>query len=648
MHLSRPHGYLSLLLFTSLGVNAAGFANDVVAVTDYTNYNIGGQVRIRLQPSVRGVASIRYARENQPIVEGIEVGGPDYQPLWTVPAGARTGRYLVDIRTPSGAQTQNATSFAVHRQLVKVMSVDLDKTFYTDGDSINPRIVVKNLSDQLLTDIQVEFEPYTYPWIAPEPDDPPGWKTIVAPSLSLAPGEEKEFNVTKATVAKVEKNQPEALYYSVVIRNSKHPDRIYDLAFALPAFTVPPNKIFPKQYPFLYLYWHTADVPKSESYRNFYPPQFVSDTVLFDTSHTMFPSGVPAQLKFSVKPGIGPAWSSARIRARVLDRQGHEIQSGEVTGALAGTHDFTAKALEPGLYTLRVSVETAGAAEVAHNQLEFAVNKLPKSILIFLAHQDDDTAHPALIRAAVENGIPIHFVYLTGGDAGGCDRFYMRSCDAARAMDFGEVRMGEARASLAHLGVPPSNVEFLGLPDGGLEQIWYHHRSSADPYLSVLLASDHSPYREAATPNLPYARDAIISAIKSYITKYNPEMIVTGHPDERHVDHRTNNWLVVEAMQELLRGGKLSRDTQLLVDVSYGAKAGRHAPYHFEKDTFFASGEAAKLGQEALWYYQSQDGNHQQANIKDYMQLPRTESYPHFRMLNWWAHEGWNEDPEKR
>ena len=39
-------------------------------------------------------------------------------------------------------------------------------------------------------------------------------------------------------------------------------------------------------------------------------------------------------------------------------------------------------------------------------------------------------------------------------------------------MDFGEVRMNEARASLKHLGVSDENVFFLGLPDGGMEQIW--------------------------------------------------------------------------------------------------------------------------------------------------------------------------------
>jgi LmbE family N-acetylglucosaminyl deacetylase len=638
------------LCFVALFLTAGSlvYAVDVAAVTDYTNYNVGDEVRLRLTNAAKGMASIRYAGDDKPVASGIQVSGTEYQDFWKIPADARTGRYVVDFGPGGTSKSWQVTSFAVHRQLAKVISVDLDKTFYTNGDAINARIVVKNLSDRKLDDIQVEFEPYTYPWIAPEPDELHSWKYLVARSLTLGPGEEKVFEVKKATVAQVEHNEPEALYYSVVIRNSRQADRIYDLAFAPPAFTVPPNRSFPKQYPFLYLYWRLKDVPKSESYREFYPPDFVSDVIRFDTTHTMFPLGTAADLHFSVKPRTGPGWQDAKIRARIFDQQGREIRKQFVDGAAAGAHQFDAMMRTPGLYRVAISVEASSGAVLARNQLELAANKLPKSILIFLAHQDDDTAHPALIRAAVENHIPIHFVYLTGGDAGGCDRFYMHSCDAARAMDFGEVRMGEARASLGHLGVPSEDIEFLGLPDGGLEQIWFHHKSSQKPYLSVLLASDHSPYKEAEVPNLAYARDAIIAVMKDRIMKYRPEMIVTGHPDERHVDHRTNNWLAVKAMQELLRDGKLSRDTELLVDVSYGAKAGRHAPYRFEKDTFYASGEAAKLGQEALWYYESQDGNHQQAEIKDFKDLPRTEAYPHVRVLDWWEHAGWNEAPERK
>ncbi len=203
--------------------------------------------------------------------------------------------------------------------------------------------------------------------------------------------------------------------------------------------------------------------------------------------------------------------------------------------------------------------------------------------------------------------------------------------------------MDESRASLGHLGIPAEDLFFLGLPDGGLEQIWYDYPKSTDPYLSVLLASQHSPFRDSAIPNLPYSRDAAIAAAKQFIQRFKPDLIITGHPDERHVDHRTGNWIAVKAMQELLHEGLLSRDTKLVVDVVYGAMPGRHAPYRYEKQKLFVSGEAAKLGQEATWYYESQDGNHLQADIVDFDKLPREEPYPHYRIVDWWAHEGWNE-----
>src|SRR5581483_4173564 len=131
-------------------------------------------------------------------------------------------------------------------------------------------------------------------------------------------------------------------------------------------------------------------------------------------------------------------------------QRGEEIQSEKLSGPIAGEHHISLRSVPAGLYTAEISVQSASGDTVARNRLEFAVNPMPKSILIFCAHEDDDTAHPAIIRAAVENHIPIHFVYWTSGDTGGCDRFYSHSCDAERAMDFGEVRMDEARASLGH------------------------------------------------------------------------------------------------------------------------------------------------------------------------------------------------------
>jgi LmbE family N-acetylglucosaminyl deacetylase len=616
----------------------------VAAVTDYTNYNTGSQVSVRLSPADQAIASIRYAGEEQAVSQSIPIGKVTYEPLWLIPWEARTGRYEIDLKFAGGKIRRNAASFAVHRQFAKVLSVDLDKTFYTSGDEVSPRIVVRNISNQPLTNLRVEFESYTYPWIAAPADEPPAWKTIVADALALPAGAEREFTSHGAAVVRADKD-PVVIYFAVVIRDTTHPERIYDLAFAPPAFTVPPNQPLPKQYPFLYLYPHLTDFSKAEAYRHFYPARFVSDAIRFDAAHTMFPTGAAPVFAYTVTlPERTPA-QGLELKIRVMSADGKEQESKTVAGSVPGHHELAIEALPEGLYTLEAQVRDAEGLAIAENRLEFAVNQLPKSILIFCAHQDDDTAHPGLIRAAVENHIPIQVVYFTSGDAGGCDRYYMHSCDAARAMDFGEVRMEEARASLGHLGVARENIFFLGLPDGGLERIWYEHAHADNPYLSVLLASDHSPYREAATPNLPFARDSAVNAVKAYIARFQPDLIVTGHPDERHVDHRVNNWMVVSAMQDLLKQGRLSRDTKLLVDVSYGPLPGRHAPYVFDKDVFHVSGEAAMLGQEATWYYQSQDGNHEQAVLVDFDKLPRTEAFPHYWIQDWWAHEGWNASP---
>ena len=639
---------LGLAALTKFPLSAA-----VALATDQTNYNVGSNVMVRFDQPGEGVASIRYAGEPKPLAEAIQLHGASYQLLWPIPPDAKTGRYEIDITTSKGGSIRNVASFAVHRQLAKVVAFELDKTFYTSGDAVNPHIVVQNISNTRLTHLQVEFEAYTYPWIARQADEPPAWKTIAASSLSLEPGAIKEFRLEKAATVQAPPDSQTNVYFSAIIRDSQQPDHIYDLAFALPAVTAPLKKQVPKAYPILYLYPNLKSLPASESYRQFYPPSAVSDVISFDKKHTMFPAGGSPSFSFRITAGSRVPAAKLRAEFRVLDRDAKTLKRGTLVGALSGNHQITVAPLESGLYALEVSVLTRDGVEVAANRLDFAVNQLPKSILLFCAHEDDDTAHPEIIRAAVENNVPIHVVYFTSGDAGGCDRYYMHSCDASRAMDFGEVRMDEARASLGRLGVPSENIFFLGLPDGGMEQIWSRNLESAKPYLSVLLASEHSPYSDSAIPNLPYARDAVVEAAKGFIRKYQPDLIITGHPDERHVDHRTNNWVVVKAMQELLKQHAIAVDTQLVVDAVYGPGPQKHAPYRYDKFQFYVSGEVATLSQEASWYYQSQDGNHEQADIVPYDKLPRDAPaphfgyyrwpYPHYRILNWQEHEGWNE-----
>jgi hypothetical protein len=144
--------------FCLIWLNSAVAVEPWTAITDHTSYNIGSPVLVRLEPGRNAIASIRYAGQAKPIQGDIHLSGTEYQALWTIPWNAQTGRYEVDLTLPDGKSIQRAASFAVHRQLAKVIAFDLDKTFYTAGDAVNPRIVVRNIVHQRLQHLQVEFE----------------------------------------------------------------------------------------------------------------------------------------------------------------------------------------------------------------------------------------------------------------------------------------------------------------------------------------------------------------------------------------------------------------------------------------------------------------------------------------------------------
>jgi LmbE family N-acetylglucosaminyl deacetylase len=202
--------------------------------------------------------------------------------------------------------------------------------------------------------------------------------------------------------------------------------------------------------------------------------------------------------------------------------------------------------------------------------------------------------------------------------------------------------MQESRAALEHLGVPPEDILFLGLPDGASGKIWYEHLQTSDPYQSIQLASDHAPYQDILKPNLPYARDAVVSAAEEIIKKFQPGVIFTVHPPaEGHIDHIVNNYFVVKALQELLRDGAIAPDMELRVDRIFDPKGHPATPYHYEDHEFYVSGDVMALAQEAIWFYQSQEGSEAEGNIRTWKQLPRTQGYR--KVLDWKEHEGWNE-----
>ena len=645
----------------------------VRAVTDKTTYDVGSEVLMRLAPvsgaavplDVAFSATIRYAGESQTefttppskvwSLPGNAAKG-SYSPLWTIPPDARTGRYEIELLgydRISGqivVRVRQAGSFAVHRKLVEIEQIKLEKAFYVTGDPVACDITLKNLTDHSLQGLRVEFSNRYWPWIAGPAQQAAASIVTVAGDLSLAAGAERVIHSSKAALAP-RVTQPTVHQYGVVVWDHDRKN-VLDIAFSQLVFIRPPGVDSPEPYPPQYTYPKLADV-NTRSYRHFYPPGLHSGAVRFDSSHTMFIPGRDATIKFSVQnPGTTP-WKEISVVARLFGPGGKEIEKKILGGSrdlppheapLRETVTFALPA-SPGLYHAEVGLRDASGNTVAQSALGLGVNPLPESILIFCAHEDDEGGWTGLIRAAVENHIPIHFVYFTSGDAGSCDLYYEQSCSPAEAMNFGGLRMAETRAALGHLGVDRQDIYFLGLPDGGSGEIWYHHVASNNPYLAPLLACDHAPYQEVFRPNLPYARQSVVAAVKALVMKFHPQVIVTAHPpSEGHIDHIVNNYFVVQALQELVGEHALTpANVQLYVDRVYNPKTLPPTPYHYAKRVLYVSGEVMALGQEAGWFYQSQGGNRMEGNIRDFDQLPRRLVYR--QVLDWRGHKGWNEKP---
>jgi len=646
----------------------------VMLVTDRTAYDVGSEVRVRLVqtqtggssglPSDRGptelLISVRYAGEQLPVAPGIAIpcsrsagskSSSDYSLLWNVPPEAKTGRYEVDVaeNNPKSHElywrAPGAAAFVVYKKLIHVDEIKLDKTFYATGEAVATVVKLSNLTDRPFAGLQVEFSDRYWPWIGPTGGSTDLHIVSLAKGLALPPHAEKQLSSPRAAVIGDVK-QPAIHQYAVVVWDSDH-KTVYDIAFSPLALVARAGVKEPKAYPVGYPY-PTLGTVDFTTYRNFYPAELDSAAIRLDRSHTMWATGSDAVAQFTVTNPTTVPWRGVSIHARLLSPAGCELRSEVVAEALAlnprasgVTKHVTFKLPErpSGTYRLEVQVKNPSGEILASNRLEWGVNPLPKSILVFCGHEDDETGHGGMARAAVENRIPIHYVYFTSGDAGSCDRYYQHCCTPAEALNFGALRMDEARAAVGHLGVPRDAIYFFGLPDGGSGEIWYKHVDPANPYLDPLLAVDHAPYEGLERSNLPYSRDAVVQVAKEVIKRLTPDVVYAAHPsDPRHIDHRVNTYFVVKALQELLREGAISPDVKVLVDEVRYPKMQPTTPYHYRDYDFYLSGEVKALNQEAGWFYQSQGVSRRTMTFD---QLPRKETYR--EVLDWKDHEGWNE-----
>ena len=603
-------------------------------------------------------------------------GEAQYEIGWPIPAEAPTGLYSVAVRVQDRAARRTVLlkplrGFAAYKKVIQISHLTLDKTFYNLGEPIQCQVTLENLTDAEFANLQVEFSNANYPWISLHPGEASanpelalkvlrdhlnlaarGTATIPMMSAGIATplqGMQKEVMGVGAPERHEKTPPPEVDTYTVAVWNAAH-TILYDMQFTPPAIVRPSQRNLPIPYSRDFTHAYNSDIDYIK-YRNFYAPGQISPNIALDHSRTLYRAGDRARVVGRLRNPGDDIWRNAELRAIILDAAGKTIQTSTLLSGIslgAGeTQAVTADAWAipaqqaPGTYRMRLELIGAGGRRLADTGTEIAVNALPASVLVVCPHEDDEYSYAGLIRAALEAGIPVRVVILTGGDVGECERYYKKPCGPNEAREFGMVRMEESREALEHIGLTRDKVDILGLPDGGSGAIWSQHIKPSNPFLSVYLACDHAPYEQLLKPNLPFARDSVIATIEQIITDFHPTLIALPHPDERHVDHRTTNWFAIKACQELLREQRIDPQTIIWGDRAYGAGGFKPAPYKYQKAVVYLSGEVAALKQEMSWLYQSQDGNLEEGMKKTFSELPRQEE--HVRILDWQEHEGWNE-----
>ncbi len=129
---------------------------------------------------------------------------------------------------------------------------------------------------------------------------------------------------------------------------------------------------------------------------------------------------------------------------------------------------------------------------------------LPSSgqrVLFFSPHADDETiAAAGFLTLAIRNGADVRIVLVTD-----CNKHHNE-----------DMRYTEFKAVAATLAVDPSNLVFLGLPDGKLREL--------DP-------------------------NSISQMLKQQIDSYDPQVVLYPHPKDMHPDHATTGKLVADILK---------------------------------------------------------------------------------------------------
>ncbi|NSW55671.1 MAG: PIG-L family deacetylase [Armatimonadetes bacterium] len=182
--------------------------------------------------------------------------------------------------------------------------------------------------------------------------------------------------------------------------------------------------------------------------------------------------------------------------------------------------------------------------------------RMGERVVIFAPHEDDEVLGCAgYIQKAVKAGAHVRVVLITNGEYPELSVLLAEKTLPLRPAEFvrlGYSRQRETLAALGSLGLPKDAVTFLGYPNNYLDRMWLpSHWVPWNPVRSQRTATSRSPYANSFTPKAIYCGQSLLEDIKAILTRERPDVVITIHPDDMHVDHWPTYCFVRLALEEL-------------------------------------------------------------------------------------------------
>jgi LmbE family N-acetylglucosaminyl deacetylase len=208
----------------------------------------------------------------------------------------------------------------------------------------------------------------------------------------------------------------------------------------------------------------------------------------------------------------------------------------------------------------------ASAATPAPAELEWTPDRTTR-LLVLAPHPDDEALGAAgLIQRVLAHGGTVRVVLMTSGD--GFPEGVEATDGVAQpgASDFrgyGATRERETVTALGLLGLPASQITFLGFPDEGLCRIastylYDKRRAFASPYTQ----RERPPATEQVIRGVRYRGVDVRRELETIITTFRPTLLLLPHPEDEHPDHCSTHIFAREALEAV--PAPLRRGTRVL------------------------------------------------------------------------------------